>query len=79
MAAGKMGIGGVLRSRCEPNAKNSFRARTSQAKVRDTGSMKMAEACPAKIARGKIPTRNQGMALRVAVNADFRFLSYFFP
>ena len=68
MAAGEMGIGGVLRSRCESNAK-----------IRDTGSKKMAEACPAKIARGKIPTRYQGLALRVAVSADFRFLIYFFP
>ena len=79
MAAGEMGIGGVLRSRCESNAKNSFRARRSQAEIRDSGSKKMAEACPAKIARGKIPTRYQGLALRVAVSADFRFLIYFFP
>ena len=38
----------------------------------------MAEACPAKIAREKIPTRYQDMALRIVVNADFRFLSQFF-
>ena len=79
MAAGEMGIEGVLRSRCESNAKNSFQALTSQAEVPDTGSKKMADACPAKIARGKIPTRYQGMALRVAINADFRFLNCFFP
>jgi len=38
----------------------------------------MAEACPAKIAREKIPARYQGMAFRIAVNADFRFLNQFF-
>ena len=78
MAAGEMGIGGVLRSQCDSDVKNSFRARTSQVEVRDTGSKKMAGARPAKIAREKIPTRCQGMALRVAVNADFRFLNHLF-
>ena len=32
----------------------------------------MAEACSAKIAREKLSTRYQGVALRIAVNADFR-------
>ena len=48
-----MGIGGVLRTRCDSITQNSFRARTSQAEIRDTGSKKRAEACPAKIATEK--------------------------
>ena len=55
-----------------------IQARTSQVEVRATGSKKMAEACSAKIAREKISTRYQGVALRIAVEADFRFLNQFF-
>ena len=73
-----MGIGSVLRSRCDAITQNSFRARTSQVEIRDAGSKKMTEACPAKIAREQIPTKYQGMALRITVNADFRFLNQFF-
>ena len=49
----EMGIGGVLRTRCDSITQDSFRARTSQVEIRDTGCKKMAEACPAKIAREK--------------------------
>ena len=62
---------GVLRLRCDLIIQNSFRARTSKVEIADTGSKKMVKACEAKIARGKIPTRYQGMALRITVNADF--------
>ena len=53
----------------------TLRARTSQVEIRDTSSKKTAEACPAKIAREKIPTSYQDVALRIAVNADFRFVT----
>ena len=33
----EMGIGGVLRTRCSSINRNSFRARTSQVEIRDTG------------------------------------------
>ena len=52
----EMGIRGVLRTGCDSSTQNSFRARTSQVEIRDTGCKKMAEACPAKKGREKIST-----------------------
>ena len=61
----EMKIRSVLHSWYDSVTQNSFRAQTSQVQIHDSGSKKMAEAYPAKLAREKIPTRYQCMVLRI--------------